>query len=359
MYHPLDKTLPSLNGLRGFAALMVLVSHSANAGMLPEILGEGMGQVGVCLFYALSGFLMAHVTFGREMTRDSVGSYMLARLSRVLPLFYLLVFLNTLLFLALGEAFYSFDTLGDVAGNWLLLRGSGVFWSIPIEIHFYLLFLAIWWAQGKGLLLSMLAALMGLALLAMPLLKSGLGDTRTLAFWLHFFLIGVLVRWLLDTGARNLLPRADSRAAPAGPGLIALSWGVFALLLLTPPQIRAALGLRDYPNPFDAFVIALLPVLMWFTLRAAGPFRLFSGRLLTWFGQISFSLYLLHAPFLTIVNRLDLTAHLPPLLCFALFLACATGAAALSFRLVERPAQAWLRGSRRHPGKRTAPAPSA
>ena len=218
MYHPLDKTLPSLNGLRGFAALMVLVSHSANVGMLPAILGEGMGQVGVCLFYALSGFLMAHVTFGRPMTRANVGSYMVARLSRVLPLFYLLVFLNTLLFLSTGEAFYSFDTFSEVAKNWLLLQGSGVFWSIPIEIHFYILFLAIWWAKGRHLMLPLMAVLMGLAILAMPTIKSDLGGTRSLAFWLHFFLIGVLVRWLLDTGSRNLLPRADSRASPPGPG---------------------------------------------------------------------------------------------------------------------------------------------
>lgn len=38
--------IDALNGLRGFAALAVFVSHAGNAGIIPQILGRGAGQMG-------------------------------------------------------------------------------------------------------------------------------------------------------------------------------------------------------------------------------------------------------------------------------------------------------------------------
>jgi peptidoglycan/LPS O-acetylase OafA/YrhL len=47
-----------LTRLRGVAALLVVISHSANAGLLPALVGNGLDQVGVALFFVLSGHLM-------------------------------------------------------------------------------------------------------------------------------------------------------------------------------------------------------------------------------------------------------------------------------------------------------------
>jgi len=55
------KYIHTLTGLRGLAALIVFVSHSANVGLLPHFFGTGFGQVGVMIFFLLSGFLMSHL----------------------------------------------------------------------------------------------------------------------------------------------------------------------------------------------------------------------------------------------------------------------------------------------------------
>lgn len=50
---------PELDGLRGLAAYIVLVSHASNmTGLWGTLLGNGAGQFGVMLFFVLSGFLM-------------------------------------------------------------------------------------------------------------------------------------------------------------------------------------------------------------------------------------------------------------------------------------------------------------
>jgi hypothetical protein len=89
MHRPLPQHLPALDGLRGVAALMVLVSHSANAGFLPTIFRAQFGPLGVALFYLLSGFLMTHLAVRSSLSRENLRNYAVARLARVLPLFYL------------------------------------------------------------------------------------------------------------------------------------------------------------------------------------------------------------------------------------------------------------------------------
>ena len=57
--NPDHQRLPVLDGLRGLAAYIVVVSHVTNATALGSgLLGFGAGQIGVMLFFVLSGFLM-------------------------------------------------------------------------------------------------------------------------------------------------------------------------------------------------------------------------------------------------------------------------------------------------------------
>ena len=60
-----SKDIPVLNGLRGLAVMIVFASHASNIFYQGEIVGWGGGQLGVMLFFMLSGFLMAHLYAGR------------------------------------------------------------------------------------------------------------------------------------------------------------------------------------------------------------------------------------------------------------------------------------------------------
>ncbi len=77
----------ALDGLRGFAALCVLAEHVG-------ILAGGIGVLGVHLFFALSGFLLA-IPFTRQPERafslEYMRAYMLRRLKRIIPMYYTIV----------------------------------------------------------------------------------------------------------------------------------------------------------------------------------------------------------------------------------------------------------------------------
>ena len=76
-----------LDGIRGAAALLVLAEH---IGLVPG----GVGVVGVLLFFALSGFLLA-IPFARNperaITLEYMRVYMRRRLLRIIPMYYTVI----------------------------------------------------------------------------------------------------------------------------------------------------------------------------------------------------------------------------------------------------------------------------
>ena len=53
----MSKNIPQLDGLRGAAAMIVVLAHAGNLGLIWR--NPQSGHIGVMLFFALSGFLMA------------------------------------------------------------------------------------------------------------------------------------------------------------------------------------------------------------------------------------------------------------------------------------------------------------
>lgn len=149
---PIAAHLSALDGLRGFAALLVVVSHCANRGFLPDFLGYGLGQMGVTLFFGLSGFLMAYLYYDKTPTLENIRDYTINRIARVLPLFYIVAIFVTVCFAAFDYSFLKVTSWKQVAGNLFLLRGSSVLWTIPVELHFYVVFVGLWFISGSRLL---------------------------------------------------------------------------------------------------------------------------------------------------------------------------------------------------------------
>jgi len=335
----LPRKLPLLDGLRGLAALIVLVSHGANAGFLPEMLGAGLGRTGVGVFYALSGFLMAHVCLDKPLNRATLRTYGVARGSRVLPLYYAVILVDLALWALVGRDYYSIESARDVALNLLLLRGDRVLWSVPVEVQFYVLFVGLWWLHDRGwlrtalLLLAPLCAAMAL-IAALGLLP--IRDT-ILPVWLHFFLIGIAMRQVIARHYAALVEFLRSRAG------VMLGLAALAGLLLLPPALRALLGHPALPAYADPLVLVLVPVLLALCVAGHRLFAWLAHPVMRWFGQVSFSLYLLHWPVVQLAEEHDLGALVTPLGAFAVVSAVSIAAAALSYRLIERPAQERLR----------------
>ena len=84
-----------LNFLRGLAALIVVVSHFSNkTGAWGQLLGRGAGQIGVMLFFMLSGFLMTYIYWKREASQKNLLLFFQSRLARVVPLYLFVVLVS-------------------------------------------------------------------------------------------------------------------------------------------------------------------------------------------------------------------------------------------------------------------------
>ncbi|MSU90643.1 acyltransferase family protein [Rhodobacteraceae bacterium 2CG4] len=327
----------SLDELRGLAVLIVFASHAANDGLLPGWLGGGAGQTGVQLFFLLSGLLMARLYGARRFDRAQAAAFAAARAGRILPLYALVVALS-LLAAALGFApHYRFDGAAAALAALALAEAPQELWSIPVEAQFYALFLLVWARIGARPL--RLALLIPPAILLAAGWRGLVSEAAVLIPYLPVFLAGV---WL------GALPAAALRRLDR-PWL---PWLALAALLATLPGLRPTL----LPEVWDGFYprfwldpARLAAALLLAASAAACGGRWLAGAPLAVLGRVSFAVYLFHRPVLRWVGE-DLGA--------AGALALTLALAALSLRLIERPAGRWLRGVL-SPRPRPAPRPEA
>lgn len=333
MPHDPPARIRTLDGLRGIAAVLVVISHLANAGYLPLALGQGLGQIGVCLFFMLSGFLMAQIYLPTPLTGAALRRYGMARVARVLPLYLSVIALSVGLLMTAGTTPYGIADVPTALSSALMLHAPTILWSVPVELQYYLLFVLIW-ATPPGTRPAMIAALVVVqAALAIALYHAG-GSTYVLPFWLQTFLIGHLI--------------ATCQTRVASPRLwAAIGWVILIVLPLVPPEVRRGLGL-PVPPVFADPVAHLIPALVLvLAVRSAGPFRYLSAPPLVWLGQISFGIYLLHWPLLVWVDALPEAILTRPGAVPLLVLGATLAAATLSWHYLERPAQQALRRKRR------------
>ncbi|MFN7164842.1 MAG: acyltransferase family protein [Hyphomonas sp.] len=157
--------LQSIQILRGFAALLVVIYHIramealgiANNGLTEAPLLNGLitnGYAGVDLFFVISGFIMVHVTTGLKAGLTSSLDFLFARVTRIYPLWWFFAGVMTL-------AFIVYNGLGFGAGWERVSQGEplvpyiiksfllapqnahpvlGVGWTLVHEMYFYLVF---------------------------------------------------------------------------------------------------------------------------------------------------------------------------------------------------------------------------
>ena len=146
--------IPSLDGIRAIAFLIVFLSHLSHAG-LPKIIPGGFG---VTVFFFLSGYLITTM-LRREHDRANkidFKKFYMRRVLRIWPPFYLVLFLALVVSFVVGS-FYKFDVPYLIAfsgqfshvsnyyniqagGSHFMALGTEVYWSLAVEEHFYLLF---------------------------------------------------------------------------------------------------------------------------------------------------------------------------------------------------------------------------
>ncbi len=335
------KQIHSLTGLRGLAALLVFVEHAATESILPSYLGHGFGQAGLMLFFVLSGFLMAHLYIHEPFDRANLNRYVFARIGRIVPLYFLLLILSVIITqLVSPESFYpyKFYKVKHVVQALLMLEAKYVFWTIPVEVQFYALFVVFWALYQRGVSAYFLFAYAVLTLVPSVLIYlAGAGFPKIVSAYAYAFFIGVATALSLDKIRHS---RWVARyLAPAG----ALSLG---LLLVNFPEIRAAQGLvwgeHVYVQTWlDPITWGLVYVLFLAAALNLPGVSILSRRFLVAIGKVSYGFYLIHYPLVLFFVK-EVSAP-DPIKVLGAFLAT-WAIAHLSYYFFEKPVGARIRG---------------
>jgi peptidoglycan/LPS O-acetylase OafA/YrhL len=366
--------LPELESLRGLAAVLVLAFHYDSMAMLraagdwcslPYALVRG-GHSGVNLFFVLSAFLLSlpFLAAGSGGPPVSLRRYATRRALRILPLYYAIVLVATLVtastpamgMRALPYLFF-LNGFGDLALP--MPPFSNVWWSLATEMQFYLVLpllpLAIRSRRGRVIGLAVLG---GYATAWVFYERREILTLATVdgAMLLSLSLFGRGPVFLFGIGAAVLYRRHGDdwrRRAAAQPWLRA---GGADLLLLAVLVALAAhlrwlvfIGAARYHAPPEHAWQAL-GGLLWASLLLlllVAPLRLkpvLHNRWWTRLGVLSYSIYVLHLPVISGVRRglqalgaAGLGRPMETALVLALSAALSIALAAVTYRLIEYP----------------------
>jgi peptidoglycan/LPS O-acetylase OafA/YrhL len=320
--------LAYLDGLRGLAALQVVLGHAAmqihwdstsQSGIVRAVTWPmSFAREAVAVFIVLSGFcLMLPVVRRDVVLPGGAWQFFKRRARRILPPYYFALGLSLLLIWTLigqkththwdvslpadGKAIWSHLLLVQDLFHDTCARINHVMWSISVEWRIYFLFplFVILWRKIGAAVATLLIVI----------------SSYLLVRWLHF-------DWL-NTGAFGMCPQFIGLFALGmfGAGVAysevpqlarlrqTLPWGILAVVLFVIMVLTRELKLRQgagLPWYLRDYIIGMFS--MSLMIFAATKPRSMMPRFLSWkpiafLGTFGYSLYLMHAPFLQVLTQ--------------------------------------------------------
>jgi peptidoglycan/LPS O-acetylase OafA/YrhL len=304
-----EKHIPSLDGLRGLAIILVLLFHFTPEGGGRTLVGtmtrwiSQLGWCGVDLFFVLSGFLITGILFDAKGSPHYFRNFYMRRVLRIFPLYYgvlLAVFVIVPLFHPMTSPE---DRRLMQNQHWLWLYGANIpqaigndwplenswvklnhFWSLAVEEHFYLVWPAIVFLFSRKTLMRICVACIVVAL-----------GLRCAAYF-----------WWNDTAAYVLTPcRMDELAMGALIALAARGAGGIGAMVRPARWIGGALAIALGIIWYEAVeelnytvalsvLAALFGMLLVLAVGGKATSRIFSNRVLRFFGKYSYGIYVFH-----------------------------------------------------------------
>lgn len=209
--------LYALHGLRAVAATMVAVAHLLERLVKYDVIGPGwqkfviVGGAGVYTFFAISGFIMIKTSYRNFGEADAPRHFLLRRLIRIIPIYYIFTLLFVLKMTATGEAwslqalFLSLLFVPYMNDFGLMQPVYTLGWSLNYELYFYLVFAMCLFFRRQAGIPAIFAVIGGIVILPYLFGKVPLAeDPREIfGFYAHpvvlFFLAGMVIGLLPDT----------------------------------------------------------------------------------------------------------------------------------------------------------------
>lgn len=348
--------IPSLTGVRAFAAFLVLTLHTSQnfPSSISNLTIVHSGYLGVDLFFILSGFIITHV-YASDIASRNFKAFRIFLWHRFIRLFpahaVVLIFLVILIagakslnirlsepeswdYSVLPWHFFMMHAWGttNIAG-W-----NAPSWSVSAEWFAYLIF-PVSLAGALSLPKRAVLPLAFFVLIFTALIYHFQGWALGSA-WIG---IPALMRVTSEFLCGVLIYRA-SRIDSRGPSAIASDGLAFGSLIAF--CLGTSFGLAD------VWLVLLLAVLI---LGVSGPGpgvrALFGNRLVLWLGEISYSIYMVHFAVLLslrhsserILKNAPLSFQFSQIAMFVIGLVTTVIAAAILYYAVEQPARRRLR----------------
>ena len=332
------RQFPSLDGYRALAAIAVLTTHVGfqTGQTINGPFGGAVArlEVGVSLFFLLSGFLLYRPHARAAMVGISGPStipYLWRRALRVLPAYWVAV--TAALLLVRGNEVNRSEPvvwirqllLLQVYGENGLVPGLTQMWSLCVEVTFYLALPALaagLTARDRGhvkrsarLQLGLLAALAVIAWAWQIWVRGGRGpDSDIASLWLPAYLdwFAVGMAFAVAHCYLTLLPRSQwGRAARILTDVGQAPWTCWAaagglyLVAITPLAGPVTLDAAPVGPALLRHilygVIAALLLLPGLMGAASGPGRTLASPVMRWLGDISYGIFLYHLVVLDLV----------------------------------------------------------
>jgi peptidoglycan/LPS O-acetylase OafA/YrhL len=306
------KRLVGLDGIRGLAALYVVLHHTylrsfPGYPVITAPVWAGwliFGRFAVVVFIVLSGFSLAVSPARTAWRLDGVTPFLSRRAWRILPPYWAaLIFSLLVAWLIIPQPGQAVPTGRSVLAHGLLLQDlidspspNRAFWTIAIEAQLYLVFplllLFIRRVSGLAMVAAVGAVVIAVGLLApyMPLANA------------------VAIRLELDFAALFAIGAMAAGIVTASRRLRAWPWHWLALAAAVPVLVTIEVMGSVWTDAnyywvdlaFGPAIGCLLAALA--TDRSTAVVRLLDTRPIRSLGSFSYSLYLTHAPIVVLVN---------------------------------------------------------
>lgn len=340
------KKIDQLTSTRILASMLIVLHHlgAMELPVLSTVVSVAVYAIG--FFFVLSGFVMTIVYFHPDRP-FSFRDFWVARISRIFPV-YLFSFALTCIHYAdvLGKLKWSeYLASAFLLQAWIpeyALTMNFPAWTLAVEMFFYLIFPLVIYLFRRAPASRLIWASLTFWVIIQALRQFIIHGPFDLhvnfiayfpIFHMDSFLLGMAAgMWYLKVG----------RTLQINPRLVSvIMFSSLAFFLA-----MHFLGATHFLGSFHGFFSPLFAILvLTLTLDQSVVTRILNWKPLVILGESSYSLYIIHVPLLWLfgwaLEALGLESSY--LLSFGVYLPLALILSVLVFRLIEWPAQAWLR----------------
>lgn len=345
--------LSGIQALRGLAASAVVAYHAfdatlRNAGeeggstaLTKEI--ASLGGFGVDIFFVISGFIMIYVHFDDFGKAGSFQRFLVKRLTRIVPNYWLLTALATILLFFAPQlsqygrevdvpwilASFLFIPWTSSAGIPLPVLGLG--WTLNYEMYFYVIFSIALLFPRRSAVFGVTAFFLLSISLGYAVDQNGAFFTQSTNWLLAEFLLGMFVGLSFRHG----------RSIPNALGFVLIAVSIFLLALSLVFKMNSTFVPIQRFTFFGGAAVCLV-IAMTLTPMSL---KMRLPRSILLLGDASYALYLTHLftvpATLLVLQRLPL--NLPVGMTIMVLFATSILVAVIFYTIVEKPSQRFLR----------------